>query len=206
MDEKKQIQELQKLIQILHQKGQSPATSTNYSICNAEGEILISRSGVDKSQFQVTDFLKVDRAGKPLPDYTHVKPSAETLIHCFLYETFADVNCVLHSHAIAPTILSGLFASQEKMVFSGYEVIKGVRGQTTHDTSIELPIFANCQDMTAFCEGLRDRQPELNNFGFLIAKHGLYAWGQDLAEAKRHLEVWTFLLECELEMLKLNLK
>jgi methylthioribulose-1-phosphate dehydratase len=32
-------------------------------------------------------------------------------------------------------------------------------------------------------------------FGILISGHGLYAWGDDLAMAKRHLEILEFLLE-----------
>jgi methylthioribulose-1-phosphate dehydratase len=32
--------------------------------------------------------------------------------------------------------------------------------------------------------------------GFLIARHGLYTWGRDLAEARRHIEIYEFLFEC----------
>jgi len=31
--------------------------------------------------------------------------------------------------------------------------------------------------------------------GFLLRRHGLYTWGEDLAQAKRHLEILEFLLE-----------
>jgi methylthioribulose-1-phosphate dehydratase len=31
--------------------------------------------------------------------------------------------------------------------------------------------------------------------GFLLAKHGLYTWGRDLAEARRHIEIHEFLFE-----------
>jgi methylthioribulose-1-phosphate dehydratase len=31
--------------------------------------------------------------------------------------------------------------------------------------------------------------------GFLIRRHGLYTWGDDLAQAKRHVEIFEFLLE-----------
>ena len=31
--------------------------------------------------------------------------------------------------------------------------------------------------------------------GFLIRRHGLYTWGHNLAEAKRHVEVLEFLFE-----------
>lgn len=193
------------LIRQLHHQGKSPATSTNYSFLEEDQTIFVSRSGIDKSQFQPEDFLAVDFQGQPLPDYAQIKPSAETLIHCFIYENFPGITCVLHTHSVAATLLSSLFEQKEVIIFSGYEVIKGIAGQTTHATAIALPIFANAQDMQAFCEKLAQRQGELCNYGFLIAKHGLYAWGETLAIAKRHLEVWEFMLECELEQLKITL-
>ena len=41
-------------------------------------------------------------------------------------------------------------------------------------------------------------------WGYLIDGHGLYAWGKDLAEARRHLEAFDFLLDCELELRRLT--
>ena len=32
--------------------------------------------------------------------------------------------------------------------------------------------------------------------GFLIAGHGLYAWGRNIDEARRHVEGLEFLFEC----------
>jgi len=37
-------------------------------------------------------------------------------------------------------------------------------------------------------------------YGFLLAGHGLYVWGKDIPTAKRHLEVFEFLLQCEREV------
>jgi methylthioribulose-1-phosphate dehydratase len=31
--------------------------------------------------------------------------------------------------------------------------------------------------------------------GFLLGGHGLYTWGENLPQAKRHLEIFEFLLE-----------
>lgn len=197
-------QNLCQLIQSLHQQGKSPATSTNYSFLGVQQEIFVSRSGVDKSQFQTDDFIEVNLEGQSIGQYQGIKPSAETLIHCFLYQHFPDTTCILHTHSLASTILSALSLEQQKISFTGYEVIKGIQGYQTHATTIDLPIFANEQDMQSFCQKLLHRQLELKNYGFLIAQHGLYAWGKDLAEAKRHLEVWEFMLECELELLKLQ--
>ena len=41
-------------------------------------------------------------------------------------------------------------------------------------------------------------------WGYLIDGHGMYAWGRDMAEARRHLEAFEFLINCELEMRKLR--
>jgi methylthioribulose-1-phosphate dehydratase len=38
--------------------------------------------------------------------------------------------------------------------------------------------------------------------GYLIAGHGLYTWGADVAEARRHVEAFDFLFTCELERLR----
>ena len=36
-------------------------------------------------------------------------------------------------------------------------------------------------------------------FGYLIAGHGIYAWGKDAREARRHLEAYAHLLQLVLE-------
>jgi methylthioribulose-1-phosphate dehydratase len=41
---------------------------------------------------------------------------------------------------------------------------------------------------------LRDAAHPLRH-GFLIRRHGLYTWGRDVDEARRHVEVLEFLLE-----------
>ncbi|ANV83417.1 methylthioribulose-1-phosphate dehydratase [Picosynechococcus sp. PCC 7003] len=204
LDNQTQKERLCAVVRQLHHQGKSPATSTNYSFLGEDQVIFVSRSGIDKSQFQPEDFMAVDSAGLPLPPYEGIKPSAETLIHCFIYQNFPGITSVLHTHSVAATLLSGMFASKQAVTFRGYEVIKGIAGQTTHETAIALPIFANDQNMEAFCQQLAQRQEELSNYGFLIAKHGLYAWGETMAIAKRHLEVWEFMLECELEQLKIT--
>jgi hypothetical protein len=64
-----------------------------------------------------------------------------------------------------------------------YELAKAIAGTTTHEAV--LPVLANSQDMPATAgqvEALRDAGPLA---GYLMAGHGLYAWGRDLAEARR---------------------
>ena len=75
-------------------------------------------------------------------------------------------------------------------------MLKGLAGVRTHDHSEWLPIVDNSQDMPALAETIGET---LNKHkaahGFLLRRHGLYSWGEDLAQAKRHVEILEFLLE-----------
>lgn len=87
-------EEMAQTIRALHLKGWSPATSTNYSFREDEGQIWVSRSGVDKSNFLSTDFITVDPKGNANGEFVGVKPSAETLIHCVIYALFPETKVI----------------------------------------------------------------------------------------------------------------
>lgn len=74
------------------------------------------------------------------------------------------------------------------------EMLKGIAGITTHRSEVRVPVLANDQDLARLS---RRAIPHLGRApaGLLIAGHGLYAWGQELSEARRHLEILEFLLE-----------
>lgn len=188
---------LAETIRNYHQKGWSPATSTNYSYkeTNEEKTLFVSRSGVDKSQFNANDFIKVDFSGTPTADFQHLRPSAETLIHCVLYEMFPETKVILHSHSKYSVLMSQIGA--DLLRFNGYEIQKGFAGQTTHEATVSIPIFDNSQDMKEFTTWMKNRKQELGNHCFIIRNHGTYAWGNSLFEAKRHLETIEYLLEVE---------
>jgi methylthioribulose-1-phosphate dehydratase len=176
-------------------KGWSPATSTNYSFKDDEGTIWVSRSGVDKSQFQADDFITVNKDGLAIGEFEGIRPSAETLIHCVLYDLFPETKVILHSHSVYPVLISAVLG--QTITFNGYEVQKGFEGQTTHDAFVDIPIFDNTQDMNAFKETLQGQSSKIQHHTFIMRKHGTYAWGRNLFEAKRHLETLEYLCQCE---------
>lgn len=180
-------------IRSYHQKGWSPATSTNYSFLDEERTIWVSRSGVDKSQFTVNDFITVNKNGISTGEYEGIKPSAETLIHCVLYELFPEIKVILHSHSVFPVLISAIY--ENEVVFEGYEVQKGFAGETTHESIINIPIFDNTQDMADFAQTLHNNREKIKHHSFIMRKHGTYAWGTSLFEAKRHLETLEYLSE-----------
>jgi ribulose-5-phosphate 4-epimerase/fuculose-1-phosphate aldolase len=86
-------------------------------------------------------------------------------------------------------------------VLSGWELLKGLNGIDTHEVQLLLPVFPNSQNMQSLSTRLEQSlSREQSCYGFLLAGHGLYAWGKDLPEAKRHLEVLEYLLQCQREV------
>ena len=193
-------EELAKVIRNYNLKGWSPATSTNYSFKDELNQIWVSRSGVDKSEFKSDDFIKINSSGEAMEEFINIRPSAETLIHCFIYQMFPETKVILHSHGVNPVLVSSIEKSE--VSFEGFEIQKGFEDQKTHLNRITIPIFENSQEMTFFEKELVYKQSQLSNHCFIIRKHGTYAWGKSLFEAKRHLETLDYLCECKLKMIK----
>ena len=183
-------------------RGWTPATSSNFSMRLDEAHAAITVSGLDKGRLTEDGVMVVDLDGRPVA--TEQRPSAETVLHTRLYRRDAGIGCVLHTHSLVQTVASRVFAPRGGVRLEGYELAKAIAGTTTHEAVIELPVLANSQDMPAMAgqvEALLDAGPLS---GYLIAGHGLYAWGRDLAEARRHLEAFEFMLACELELRRLT--
>lgn len=185
-------------IKFFNQKGWSPATSTNYSVRSEnKQEFIISRSGVDKSKFKLSDLILINVKGEVLHPFNlaGIKSSAETEIHTALYELFPEINCVLHTHSVLGTVLSQSMVKEKQIIFEGLEILKGLEGNHTHHVQEILPIVPNSQEMRDILKIMESRYTQ-NTHGFLIAGHGLYTWGKDIATAKRHIETFEFLFEC----------
>ncbi|MFM7184503.1 MAG: methylthioribulose 1-phosphate dehydratase [Planctomycetota bacterium] len=188
-----------------HGRSWSLGTSSNYSVVTAREplELLITASGKDKSALGRDDFVRVDAAGRVV-DGSSRRSSAETLLHCTLAGMIPSVGAVLHTHSVWGTILSAADLPRGGLRIAGYEMLKGLEGIGTHDTVEEVPIFANTQDMVDLSVRVRRHFAGVDwtqpgrpaAHGFLLAGHGLYTWGRDLAEARWHVETFEFLFEC----------
>lgn len=165
--------------------------------------VAITISGRDKGRLSEQDVMTVDLEGHPVG--TSARPSAETLLHTQLYARFPDVGAVLHTHSQTQTVASRLFAPAGSIRMEGYELLKAFPGNETHETAVDLPVFANTQDMPALAREIDawfDAGRSMH--GYLIDGHGIYTWGRDMPEARRHLEAFEFLLACELDLRRLR--
>jgi methylthioribulose-1-phosphate dehydratase len=179
-----------------HTRGWARGTSGNYSaVLRREPlRMVITSSGLDKTFLTERDFLEIDERGNVLDG--HGKPSAETALHLMLANTRDTLACVLHTHSVWNTLLSEQYVSQGGFAISGYEMLKGLEGVKTHKHREWIPVFDNDQDVPVLAEKVAtelERDPAAH--GFLIAGHGLYTWGDNLAQARRHVEIFEFLFE-----------
>jgi methylthioribulose-1-phosphate dehydratase len=123
------------------------------------------------------------------------RPSAETSLHLAIVRA-RGARAVSHTHSVWSTLLSDAAFAEGGLAIEGYEMLKGLSGVTTHTHREWLPVIENTQDWAA--EGPRVEsllRGQAHTHGLLIRRHGLYTWGRDLDEMKRHLEILEFLLE-----------
>ena len=178
-------------------RGWALGTSGNFSAVVARKplRLAITASSLPKGALTSDDILQCDEQG-------HVvgrggKPSAETLLHVEVVRR-RGAGAVLHTHSVWSTMLSESWAGRAEgaLVIEGYEMLKGLAGVTSHDHRELVPILENDQDIPRLAGRVGrtlDRYPEAH--AFLLRRHGLYTWGETLAEAERHVEILEFLFE-----------
>jgi|SRR5580658_3337090 methylthioribulose-1-phosphate dehydratase len=175
-------------------RGWVPATSGNFSVRQPERRIAITASGVDKGDLQLRDVLDISLDAPPPPG-----SSAETGLHLALYRRYQEIGAVVHVHAPNATVLSRRQARSQAVVLDGYELLKAFAGTRTHETALSVPIFANSQDIAALADEVDARLGAAPPApGYLLAGHGLYAWGATMRDALRHTEAFEFLFGCEI--------
>jgi methylthioribulose-1-phosphate dehydratase len=185
--------EVAELARAAASRGWALATSGNFSVVTRREplQIAITASGHDKRRVTASEVVEVDAAGRRIGG--RGEPSAETAIHLAVIAARA-AGAVAHTHSPWSTLLTS--DARTEVVIEGYEMLKALRGIATHVHRERLPIVENTQDWTAAAPQvgrLLDEQPDVH--GFLIRRHGLYTWGADATEVKRHMEALEFLLE-----------
>ena len=196
-------QQLSETMAAIHRRGWCDGTGGNFScvLQRQPLELLMAPSGVDKGSVAAEQLIVVDASGTVLRG--DCRASAETQLHLALVES-CGAGAVLHTHSQAGTLLSQHYGPKESpahpntdvayLCLHDLEMLKGLEGIPSHASRIAIPVLANDQDL----HRLRaTAEPHLCQapYGLLIAGQGLYAWGQDVATARRHLEILEFLME-----------
>jgi len=188
--------QLASIAKSFHGRGWLLGTSGNLSavVQREPLRLAMSPSGVDKGELVPQQVLTIDDDARLVSDHAG-KPSDESLLHIRIVKE-RNAGAVLHTHSVWNTMLSDLYASEGGVKISGYEMLKGLQGVRTHEHSEWLPIIDNSQDMPELAGTIATTlKQHPSAHGFLLKRHGLYSWGDNLAQAKRHIEILEFLLE-----------
>ena len=179
-----------------YRRGWVLGTSGNFSALTSLDpmRLTITASGADKGRLDETGFLEIDERAEILQGFG--RPSAETPLHLTLYRAMPGVGSVLHTHSVWGTILSDVWFDRGVIEIAGYEMLKGLSGVSTHEHTEQVPIIENSQDydsLSTHLARLMSVAPDMH--GFYLRRHGLYTWGETVAEARRHVEIFEFLFE-----------
>jgi methylthioribulose-1-phosphate dehydratase len=176
-------------------RGSLPATSGNFSAVVSRDplRLAITPSGADKAVLDAGAILEIDEHGRVVRGAG--RPSAETPIHLAIVRE-RRAGAVAHTHSVWATVLSMARPAPNALVLEGLEMLKALDGVTSHAHSETLPIVENTQDWASGAREVADALARhAGSHGLLIRGHGLYTWGRDVAEARRHVEALEHLLE-----------
>jgi methylthioribulose-1-phosphate dehydratase len=139
------------------------------------------------------NFLEIDANGEVTRGAG--RPSDEARLHLAVVR-LRGAGAVMHTHSVWSTLLSEAFARDGRVCIEGFEMLKGLTNIRTHEHCESLPVIENSQDMETLARALEqalEKHPDCH--GVLLRRHGLYTWGRDILEARRHVEILEFLLE-----------
>ena len=179
-----------------YERGWVLGTSGNFSglVSDDPFRVCITASGREKGRLKEEDFLVVDENGSAVEG--EGQPSAETRIHISLYRRIPGCGAVFHTHSVWGTLLADRSLSDGAISIEGYEMLKGLSGVSTHEHRESVPVIENSQDydlLASQIDGIVEGSPGIH--GIYLRRHGLYTWGETVADAKRHIEIFEFLFE-----------
>lgn len=161
-------------------------------------QFLVTASGKDKRKRTSEDFLLVDEFGRPVEE-THLKPSAETLLHVEIYRK-TNAGCSLHVHTIDNNVISEVYGDHGEVTFTGQELIKAF-DKWEEDAVLRIPIIRNFAHIPTLANKFSEHVSE-DSGAVLIRNHGITVWGRNAFEAKKILEASEFLFRYQLRLLE----
>ena len=182
--------------QRLYARGWVLGTSGNFSevVSRRPLRLAITASGPEQAHPAVAQILAVDRDGK-----TAGPPAAgrrrRPLLHVEIVRA-RGAGAVLHTHSIWSTVLSDVHADAA----ASHPGLRDAEGPRGRDDARAPGVDSDPRERSGHARGcaarsganapstIRRRTP------FLLRRHGMYTWGETLAEAERHVEILEFLL------------
>ncbi len=165
-------EEIIEYYKLLYLRGHTTLLSGNIS-ARSGGYIVITPTSIPKPLLKPSDLVYIDLEGRVVKGER--APSSEWRMHVAIYRRRPDVSAVVHTHAVAPTVLAeridaGLLAESESYLGGGIAVVPYIKPGTWE-----------------LAEAVADALSKANVA--VLSKHGVVAVGASLAEAVNRAEV-----------------
>ncbi len=157
----------------LYERGMVSATDGNVSVRLNAGNILATRSGINKGEATENDLVEVTPAGDVVRGG---KPSTELKMHLFIYDQRPDVKAVVHAHPTVATAFAVARIPLDQCVLP--EVVVGLG-------TVPLADYAtpSTSEVSASLVPLVRRHDAI-----LLANHGVVTAGSDVWDAYYKME------------------
>lgn len=176
-------------------------SGTGGGICGLapDGGLLVAPSGVDKELVEPDELFTIDPRTEAVlvaPQRPGLRPSECTPIFALLARE-RGAGSVAHTHALSAVLFGDLADGGDAVIVERLEMLKGVRGVANterhavpviRNTPTELELVGNMARAIADPRFARA-------CAVVVEDHGVYVWGDDLREAKRHTETYHYLFE-----------
>jgi methylthioribulose-1-phosphate dehydratase len=176
-------------------------SGTGGGICGPteDGNLFLAPTGVHKELIRPADFFVVAPSDGQIvkePRTPGLRPSECNAIFGLIARERGAWS-VAHSHALSAVLTADLAGDGDHVSIANLEMLKGIRGLTNRDVH-RVAVIDNTPREP---ELVADLGRALGDARFaaahsiLVRDHGAYIWGDDVWEAKRHVEVYHFLFE-----------
>ena len=171
-----------------------------------DDRVFMAPSGVQKELLEPRMIFELDRRGDVVEG-----PAASTgftVSQCRpLFLAAMDLRgagAVIHSHGVHALTATLLAGSGDRITLTHLEMLKGLHG-VQYDDVHEVPVIENTAHECDLADSLSDAIRAFPKaHAVLVRRHGVYVWGRDWLEAKRHAECYDYLFHVAVEMKKLG--
>ncbi len=188
-----------RMLRLFYDKGW--VSGTGGGICATLDEpdrLLLAPTGVHKELVRPEDLFVVSIASGAVLDEPSggLRPSECAPIFRAIVAN-RGAGSVVHSHGLPAVLAADLTNTEPHVVIERLEMLKGLPGVSNTDRHL-VPVIANTErepELTGEVERALADPRYAAARAILVRDHGVYIWGDDIWEAKKHTEVYHFLFE-----------
>lgn len=170
-----------------------------------DDQIFMAPSGVQKEALTPDMIFTLDSdgrvaAGPEKETGFKVSECCPLFMHAF---NKRNAGAVIHSHSQTAMLATLLF--EDVFSISHMEMLKGLSGVAFADTH-EVPIIQNTPREAELADTLSEAMDKFpKSHAVLVRRHGVYVWGDDWMQAKKHAECYDYLFSAALQIHALGL-